>query len=385
MHDDELIDAEDRAKFNGARNSDPLIVIDALDLDALDLPEPSYVVEHLLPRGALVLLSGDTGSGKSALMLHASVAIALGCSVGAAFAVMPDPGPVLYLNGELEPGLFRVTLRAAAAGFGARIADLRRGSVVFQGEHGMATLRFRADHSDVDDRRRFEEALRDLRPALVVFDTQRQLFDLDEKEMIEVRSEFGWLKRLAVDYGCCIVVVHHQRKIGQASNSERERVSGSRDLIAAADVHLALKSASSLPATALLIDKTRYPKDEVRAGVEFPVDAIFEPPSDGSPGRSTFAIGTVRVGDAALTTETAAMRDMLARFVVEPLLTRNDVGAGNNGTGSGKRAWADLVKRGRIVLSGQKKGRSELWKRSDAADELFSQRGPERGPSEGPP
>jgi hypothetical protein len=83
----------------------PLACIDIADLEALDLPEVRFLVDYLLPEVGLVLLSGDSGAGKTAFMDHAGLAIGLGQRVGGTFATLPDAGPVLYLNGEIDPAL----------------------------------------------------------------------------------------------------------------------------------------------------------------------------------------------------------------------------------------------------------------------------------------
>jgi hypothetical protein len=139
---------------------------------------------------------------------------------------------------------------------------------------------------------------------------------------------------------------------------------------------------------ALYVDKTRHAQDEVRAGTEFPVQSIYEPASDGGFGRSTFIIAGPTVADNAVESGSAHERDMFARFDHEPLMTRTDLGAGKYGSGTQKRAWDALAKRGRIVNSGQKRGPSELWKGADARDELFPPAdvvGQEVGQLPGPP
>lgn len=340
----------------------PLELIDAVDLDKLEIPPPSFVVEHLFPIGALVLLSGDTGSCKTAFLVHAMVAFAFGLPVGSRFDVVRGAGPVLYFNGELDPALMQSTMRAAARGLRVRLDDLPKGRIHFVGDQGMADLRFKSERPDDDARASFEMTLQERRPSIVAFDTCRALFDFDEKETAHVRAEFGWLKSLATKHRCCIVVVHHLRKIGGTSNSERERVSGSRDLVAAVDVHLAVKATNGQPMRALYIDKTRHPLAEVRAGVEFPVEAIFDPPAaTGECGQSTFVVGAPGLADSMLTSESALQRDLLARLDAEGPLTRNQLGAGDRGSGNMKRAFNELVKRGRIIKTGRKSARSDLW------------------------
>jgi RecA-family ATPase len=92
-----------------------------------------------------------------------------------------------------------------------------------------------------------------VRPSLVVIDTQRALFDLDEKEATQVGPAFTWLGEISTAYRCCIVVLHHLRKMGAMNNGERERVSGSRALITGVDVHLQAKASGGQPMRALYV------------------------------------------------------------------------------------------------------------------------------------
>ena len=243
------------AGVNGVRvvASEPLACIDIADLDALDLPEVQFLVDYLLPEVGLVLFSGDSGSCKTALMMHLGVAIALGERVGGRFKTARGAGPVIYLNGELDPALLRATARQAAAGFGKTVAELPRGRFKFEGEDGRSTLHFRSDFTDTAERARFAAMIGNVRPSLVVIDTQRALFDLDEKEATQVGPAFTWLGEISTAYRCCIVVLHHLRKMGAMNNGERERVSGSRALITGVDVHLQAKASGGQPLRALYV------------------------------------------------------------------------------------------------------------------------------------
>jgi hypothetical protein len=350
----------------GEGEHQPAGFLDVVDLLAMDLPEPEFVVDYLFPKGALVLLTGDSGSTKTALALHTSFALILGRKVGDRFATMTD-AKVLYLNGELETALLKLSVRQSIAGLGQKPADAPRARFRFENDTAFSELRLKFDFTGLDELARLDGMIRDFAPSLIIFDTQRALFDLDEMDTKQVVAAFHWLKTRAAKYGCCILVLHHLRKLGNVSNSPRERVSGARALITHADVHLHAIATNGQPMHALYIDKTRYAKDDVHQGVEFPVQANFAAPSsdpDASPakklGYSGFVISKPTQTEA-IDSDSSALRDLLDRFEREGPLTANDVGAGKRGSGSTKRAWADAVSRGRIKATGTKKGRSGLW------------------------
>jgi KaiC/GvpD/RAD55 family RecA-like ATPase len=365
---------------------DPLETIDARDLLGREIRGTPFVVEHLFPEEGLVLFTGESGSGKTAFALHAASAVAFGLPVGGRFATLAPGGPVFYLNGELPPSLLQNVLRASVAGLGESIDAIPLGALLFEGSDGMATIRFRANHSDIEQRRRFISTMERHRPKLVFLDTQRALFDLDEKEALQVRPELDWLRQIARRFKCCIVLLHHLRKQSAVSNAARERVSGSSDLIANVDVHIQGTNAVGRFMKSLYFDKTRYPRGPYRAGVRCQVEATFEPPSDvtGQPGRSSFVVGGPDEDEPDLETETAAQRDIIARLTSEGPLTRNQIGAGENASGNMRRAFKELDKRRRIVKTGQRAGRSELWSVKPTAT-LFNEPGPDDEARLGPP
>jgi len=252
-------------------------------------------------------------------------------------------GPILYFNGEMAPDTLRGYLHQALSGLGKTAADLLSGRFMFEGDSGYSSLALAHDNPPG---LRFEALLARLRPSVVVLDTLRGLTHLDENDTRAVRELLNWLEKLAVKYGCCIVVLHHLRKLGPVSNSDRERVAGSRDLIAAADVHLAFKSTDGRPMHGLTLGKTRFPADGIGQGTHWPVEARLD--MAVTPPRSTFTIGEP---DSA--TMAASIDDdedeILAAIDAEGPRTIEQLGAR---TGNRKRAYERLLKGGTIVKRG---------------------------------
>ena len=82
------------------------------------LPEPEprrSIIEGLMPEGALTILFGDGGLGKSYLALYIATCVALGIPI----AGRPvEQGPVLYLDAELDEDEFTRRAYAVARGLG---------------------------------------------------------------------------------------------------------------------------------------------------------------------------------------------------------------------------------------------------------------------------
>ncbi len=316
-----------------------LQTLDAADLLCQSYEPPKFVVEHLIAERGVTLVSADTGGGKSAFLMHASVALALDALAAGRFETAAAGRPVLYINGEMGRDLLRQYVHQAVAGFGGAVPP---GRIIFEGCDGLATFRF-----NDQDCERLERLIEQIRPAVIVFDTLRALFEIDENDAGEVRRPFAVLLRLCQAYDCAAVVAHHVRKIGAVSNSDRERVSGSRDIIAAVDIHLVLKSRDGRPMHALKVDKTRFPLDGVAAGTEWPITARLE---SGEPPCSIIIAADATSPEAVAEKVTDAESAILDRLEAEGPLTIVALGADR---GNMKRAFEQLKKAKTIVVIGK--------------------------------
>jgi hypothetical protein len=319
----------------------PFHVVDALDLVRQPFIEPAFVVRPLFPERAIVLVSGDVGSLKTAFLIHCALCIAARRPIAGRFPVASGEQCVLYLNGEMGGDRTPTYVQHARAGLGV---DPLPGRFVFEGVGGVATFRY---GESPELRRRLEVTLDTMRPSVVIFDTQRALFDFDENDAAAVRVTFRWLRELAERFGTCIVVVHHLRKIGAVSNNERERVAGSRDLIASVDVHLAVKSRGGRPMHALQLEKTRAPVQGATAGTEWPIDARLD--MSTTPPASLIVANEPTHAAATISTEDA-VDELRARLEAEGPLTISEMGASK---GNAKRAYESLRDAGELVEVGK--------------------------------
>jgi putative DNA primase/helicase len=345
---------------SGALSDDGFATVDAADLLQRPYAAPRFLVEHLIPERAITLLSADTGAGKSSFLLHTALSIAFALPVAGRFGVAVRDAPLLYLNGEMSIDVLTRFLHANAAGIGVDVADLPKGRLLFEGDSGLTD--FFLGFNDRGPADRLEQLLERMRPAVLVLDTFRALFEADESKTKEVRTVFAWLRTLTERFNCSIAVAHHIRKLSQVSNGARERVSGSRDLIGAVDVHVALRSLGGQPANYVLIDKTRMPSGGVSAGTEWPLQASW---LDGEPPQSRFAAGEpTRQNTAPIET---AQQEILDVLNAEGPKTIADLGA--NG-GSRKRALEALRENGSVIVVG-KSGRAVLLGVKSARENLF--------------
>jgi len=330
-------------------DSRSLTIVDAADLLAKPYQPTEFLVDPIIPRVGTVLLSGDTGSAKTAFMIHVALSVAVERSVAGRFAVVRDSRPILFFNGEMGGALLRTYLHQAAAGIEAEIP---KGRILFHGEDG----RSQAQLSDFADPTLEELAAR-YSPAMIVIDTQRAMFGIDENETGAVILACNRLQAVAQSGQLVVVLSHHQRKRGPTSNSARELVAGSRHWLAGVDAHLVADSRNGRAMHALKIDKMRAPSENGVTGTEWPVEARLE--MHAQPHRSIFAIGdALPAGNARTKGSIDDEADNLrGKLGADGPLTRAELGAD---CGNRKRAFAQLREAHEIVLV-EKRGKQSYF------------------------
>jgi energy-coupling factor transporter ATP-binding protein EcfA2 len=336
--------------------------VDAVDLLLKQYEPPRFIVDHLVPEGSIVLLTGDSGSAKTAFLLHLAVALASGKPIADRFETIPD-ARVLYVNGEMSEQLIQRYLLEATTGLDV---ILDRGRLRFEGKNGCASFSVGGLASGS-----LQAVLADFKPHVVILDTMRALLIEDEREASEVRQVFGWLRRYVLaEHGAVPIVGHHLRKIGQVSNSARQRTSGSSDIIASVDVHLSAKAREGRPMNAILLDKTRVPVEGCTAGTEWPIDAQL---AEGIQGyRSLFRAGDPVRTEAQGNALEEAVDELRERILASGPMSIADMGATS---GTVKRAYERLRDAGEVIVAG-KDGRKTLYGLSASAS---NERGHEFG------
>lgn len=171
-------------------------------LDVLEMvntlpPEVPWIAEPLLVRGALSLLFGREGEGKSLIALALAVAVASGES---AAGFHPVPGQVLYIDAENGAGEVHRRVRA----LGLPDAAAERLSV------------FTADGLDLRrDIGEVETLIASERPVLTVLDSFRSLWGGSENDSDEVAPVLDRLRNIGRRLDAATLLLHHTGKAGQ--------------------------------------------------------------------------------------------------------------------------------------------------------------------------
>ncbi len=173
--------------------------------EALQLPEPEWLVEPLVAEGSIAALIGAPAAYKTFIAIDLALSIAAGRP---AYGHPVRQGPVVYVAAEGTKSFAR-RLRGWAQGHHVSVPDrfyLLSQSVLF------------LDERDVDD---LESAIAALpeRPRLVVIDTlARAMTGGDENSARDMGMLIAGAERLRVE-GTSVLLVHHLNRQGAIRGS----------------------------------------------------------------------------------------------------------------------------------------------------------------------
>lgn len=196
------------------------------ELDDAALPELSYVIDRLIPVGALTVLAGREKEGKSLLALDLCFAVA-GGDEWAGRATLA--GTVLYLPAEDSARTVRDRLRLRSGGVMDRSRPLRvipLSGVALADDHNPSGL----DLNRPDQIADLRDQIREMHPVLLVLDCLRELHSAKENDSDEMSATMRPLRQLAHDEHVAIVVIHH------AAKGPDGGIRGSTAIAAASDV-----------------------------------------------------------------------------------------------------------------------------------------------------
>ncbi len=189
---------------------------DVPDVFAFDTAPVAYLAPEFLPRGALVLLSGEAGVGKSWLALALAVAVV---RQGDFLGNRCEAVPALILDRENPLALVQTRLRLL-------------GSVSCPGLRVWG--RWVEDEPPPLGDPRLLSMARTYKP-LMIFDSLVRFHTADENSATDMAPVMGCARKLA-DAGATVLLLHHRPKADGGS-----KYRGSSDILAAVDMAYALE------------------------------------------------------------------------------------------------------------------------------------------------
>lgn len=213
------------------------------DLMKLKTKKVEWLIENLLPVGAIGVLSGDPASFKTWTLLHIASCVANGTPVFGNFKTRQ--GKVLIVDEENQVELLKERMEKLGA---------TNGEVCFSSQFG-----FKVDREEDMSALRDFVGQNDIR--LVMMDSLVRVNSKDENVAREIADLFEPLKGLARD-GVSVLLTHHHRKqpIG-ARGSSSQNLRGSSDILASIDTHLAITHRKADRRLVIDQNKSRYAKE----------------------------------------------------------------------------------------------------------------------------
>lgn len=194
-------------------NLDSIIRHNVIPLSSVQPCSAEYIIPGILQLGAINILQGEPGCGKTSVML----AIAASIAGGRPIPGMPTlvQGPILILSDEDNPGQIRVAMETNGA-------TLDMCHIVTQ-SHGL-TIQSPA----------LENIIANLRPVLVIIDPyQAYVGQISINQADQLRPALVRLSDVARKYNCAVAIITHTAK-SRADKSRMYQSLGSIDLPAAA-------------------------------------------------------------------------------------------------------------------------------------------------------
>jgi len=195
--------------------------------------DPKWLIDGLWSDAAVGVLGGEPKCCKSFLALDAAVSVASGKPCLRSFAVHRT-GSVLVFPAEDSHAVVRRRLDGIATAAGSALGDLPI--------HVITAPKLMLDSRR--DRRRLDETVASIKPALLVLDPFIRLHAIDENVAAEVAPLLGHLRELQRRHDVAVMLVHHSRKDARGARPG-QALRGSSDLHGWGDSNLYLRRTRS--------------------------------------------------------------------------------------------------------------------------------------------
>ncbi len=333
---DELSDrVENTVKSIGERRSSPLDILRLEDLLDGDIPPIEWIIQGLVPRHGITIISGDSGVGKSWLVYAMALAVGAGTLwLGHFFT---KKGRVLI--GDVENGetVLKNRIRRLFTGLATDGLSVATDLPVEFYPHA---IKFHTAY----ERRRLIRHLRDHRIDLCVVDPMVHSLpdNCDENKSTDMAHFFEQVREVQHETGTCFLFNHHTRKTNpNLPNDAGQSIRGSSAIKGVCDSHLAIRP---------------LPGDESDKSTKLLM--IEQPKSRHSPEMNPFTVRLEHVDEQAITihyiaeaelmsaTKVAATSDFLIRALADAggSMWRKDIVAAAEANGVSERTVNRVLK-----------------------------------------
>ena len=182
------------------------------EMDLRALPPVEYLVPELLPKKIVMMIYGQGGGGKTWILLDLARSISKGGFVWGKY--LSSPQKVLFLEGDTGEHL---------------IASRVRMFEKAENNHLIFVNRYIAERNEISlslsheiGRANIQRLIEQHEPDLVILDTFISFLDGDENKIADTKPAIDFLRHLAEEKNCTLLVSHHSRKPSNKDSSKRQ-------------------------------------------------------------------------------------------------------------------------------------------------------------------
>lgn len=192
--------------------------------------EIQWLVEEVIPKGTINVLSAPPGSFKTWTLLHTAIQIARGAPLFGRFPT--KKGKVLIVDEENQEDLLGIRLRLLGADDSIEVAT-------------SSMIGFKVDRpEDIEELKTY---IANNHIDLVIFDSLVRVNSKDENDSRQVAEVFNAFKSLTKEGTTVLMTHHHRKQAALGRNILSESLRGSSDILAAVDTHLIVERNPSDP------------------------------------------------------------------------------------------------------------------------------------------
>lgn len=211
-------------------------LIDANELLKLHVDRLDPIIEEIVPSRAIIIISGDTGVGKSLLVHSLSISVALGMDEFLGFRIR-KPHEVLYVNLELNMEYVKDRHKKLTdhifqnipinSPFRDRLDNLKinkidKNTILFESQWDRITTTLKMADPPFD---------------LVVIDNLYASTNEDEEKNYRLKPLLGKINQVRHDHECSIILVtHHSKRHTEDKSIQLRMIRGGSTLVNFADV-----------------------------------------------------------------------------------------------------------------------------------------------------
>jgi RecA-family ATPase len=202
------------------------------DQEIADVP---FLVEGCIPRSCIILLTGESGAGKTFVAYDLARAVSTGGSWLNRATTLAQPEMVMVANYDQPTKVMRTRMIKMGFDRDARIHIHSAGLTTPTVRGGPELLKLPEEQS------KLKYSFQELCPSLIIFDSLRQGQTLNENDNKEMAQLFGIFKQWTeLPSKPAVVILHHTSKNIQNSNWSTS-ARGSGEIIGSSDVVLEVR------------------------------------------------------------------------------------------------------------------------------------------------